>query len=267
MTERPDDTLSCREAELSLGALVLGALDADERLQVEAHVAGCPRCRDILAELAPLPGLLNRLEPEQAEAGLPRPPDRLLEVAMERAASRPTSSPSRPRPTTSRTAPGQPGPGRDDRTGDGRPRRRWWVAAAMAAAAVVLASVAVLATRGDGGEPPVAVPTGTSTGPLTDTVLWDGASSDGAIRAAVVLTPQTSGSRLSMTLTGVQPAQSCDLVIESVDGRREVTASWKATYEGAATITGSTSAWPQQISRMLVATPQGDTLLRLWPAK
>jgi hypothetical protein len=242
-TGQPQDPvtpLSCREAELSLGALVLGALDPAERSQVEVHVAGCARCRDALAELAPLPGLLNRLDAGQAEAGLPRPPERLLDAAMQQAAV---------------TA-------QDERSTS----RRWWVAAAVAAAALALASTAVLATRGQDA-PEVATPTATTTRPQAQTVLWDGESSDGAIQASVVLTPQTSGSRLLMTLTGVRSGQRCDLVIWSDDGRREVPASWQATYEGAATVTGSTTVTPQRIRRMLVTTPEGDTLLRLWPSR
>lgn len=240
--------MSCRDAELSLGALVLGALDPGERLQVEAHVAACDRCRDAVAELAPLPGLLNRLSVEQAEAGLPLAPARLLDAALEAARER-----------SEKVSPLRTGSG-----AAGSARRPWWAAAAVAAAAVVLATAGVLATKAQDATPPVAGPSPTST--RGDAVLWDGTSSDGTIRASVVLLPQEAGSRLSMTLTGVQPGQRCDLVIESTAGRREVTASWQATYDGAATITGSTTSWPSQINRMLVTTPEGDTLLQLWRA-
>jgi hypothetical protein len=243
MTGVPQDPAgpaTCRQAELSLGVLVLGALDPAERLRVEEHVAVCARCRDLLAELAPLPGLLNRLEPAQAEAGLPRPPDRLLDAAMLAAAER--------------------------RDVDRSAGRRRWLVASVAAAALVLAAGAFLATRGQ-VEPPVAAPTATSSGPRTGVVLWDGASTDGVIQASVVLTPQESGSRLSMTLSGVRSGQRCDLVIESADGPREVAATWQATYEGAANVTGSTSVPARRISRMLVTTPEGDTLLQLWPSR
>lgn len=40
---------------------MLGALDADERERVEAHLAGCAECSVELGELAPLPGLLQRV--------------------------------------------------------------------------------------------------------------------------------------------------------------------------------------------------------------
>jgi anti-sigma factor RsiW len=66
---RPDH--DCTDVEQSLGALVLGALEPAERDAVETHVRSCPRCSTLLAELAPLPGLLNRIQP--GTAGTARP--------------------------------------------------------------------------------------------------------------------------------------------------------------------------------------------------
>ena len=51
---------ACDHVEEALGALVLGALEPGERDLVETHVASCPPCAAALAELAPLPALLNR---------------------------------------------------------------------------------------------------------------------------------------------------------------------------------------------------------------
>ncbi|GAA3760350.1 anti-sigma-L factor RslA [Plantactinospora mayteni] len=45
------------------GAYVLGALSPAERAAYERHLAGCPTCREAVAELAVLPGLLGRLDP------------------------------------------------------------------------------------------------------------------------------------------------------------------------------------------------------------
>ncbi|WP_280385399.1 anti-sigma factor family protein [Nocardia wallacei] len=47
---------------------VLGALDRAERLEYEAHLAQCPRCREAVAELAGMPGLLGRVDTEVALA-------------------------------------------------------------------------------------------------------------------------------------------------------------------------------------------------------
>ncbi|MFJ8579153.1 anti-sigma factor family protein [Micromonospora sp. NPDC093277] len=45
------------------GAYVLGALAPAERAAYERHLAGCAACREAVAELAVLPGLLGRLDP------------------------------------------------------------------------------------------------------------------------------------------------------------------------------------------------------------
>jgi len=41
---------------------LLGALDADERLAYEAHLATCRRCRGSLAEISAIPPLLTGLD-------------------------------------------------------------------------------------------------------------------------------------------------------------------------------------------------------------
>jgi anti-sigma-K factor RskA len=48
------------------GAYVLGALAPAERSAYERHVAICERCRNEVAELAGLPGLLGRLDADSA---------------------------------------------------------------------------------------------------------------------------------------------------------------------------------------------------------
>lgn len=44
------------------GAYVLGALSPAERSDYERHLATCPACREAVAEIAVLPGLLGRLD-------------------------------------------------------------------------------------------------------------------------------------------------------------------------------------------------------------
>lgn len=48
-------------------AYVLGALPLPERLQYERHLADCPRCREAVAELAGIPGLLARVDDADAD--------------------------------------------------------------------------------------------------------------------------------------------------------------------------------------------------------
>jgi predicted anti-sigma-YlaC factor YlaD len=58
-------TWDCSEARLSLGVYVLGAIDPAERELVDAHVATCKDCRDELADLAGLPALLAKVNPDE----------------------------------------------------------------------------------------------------------------------------------------------------------------------------------------------------------
>ncbi|HET6212033.1 MAG TPA: zf-HC2 domain-containing protein [Micromonosporaceae bacterium] len=65
------------------GAYVLGALAPIERSGYERHLAGCAQCRDAVAVLAVLPGLLGRLDAAAAE-----------QVALEATAVEPSRLPS-----------------------------------------------------------------------------------------------------------------------------------------------------------------------------
>jgi anti-sigma factor RsiW len=62
----------CRKLRLDLGVYLVGALGAADRRAVGAHLACCAKCRDELAELAGLPGLLRRVTADAANALVPR---------------------------------------------------------------------------------------------------------------------------------------------------------------------------------------------------
>jgi hypothetical protein len=49
------------------GAYVLGALSPAERAAYERHLATCSFCREAVADIAVLPGLLGRLDPDEFE--------------------------------------------------------------------------------------------------------------------------------------------------------------------------------------------------------
>jgi hypothetical protein len=235
MTSQP--SRECRETELSLGVLVLGALEPAERPAIEAHIAACARCNAILAELAPLPGLMHRLDPfEHGPAASSQ---------SSSAQSPPQSSPPPPLPLV---------PlelrerlllaARKERT-----RRRRWVAGIAAAAVFVVLSLAAAATSGLWGHSEATVASAT-----------DARTS---VRADVRLMPDATGSELALSLTGVTPAEHCKLVAIDAQGRRDVAAAWVATYDGRATVTGHTSFRPDQITRLVVVTDAGSTLVRV----
>jgi hypothetical protein len=64
---------------VALGSYLLGALDPRERAEVELHLTGCQRCRDEVAHLAPLPGLMSRITLDEALSGPPPVDDAMLE--------------------------------------------------------------------------------------------------------------------------------------------------------------------------------------------
>lgn len=66
--------------EMDDGAYILGALAPAERAEFERHLAGCPPCRDSMAQLAVLPGLLGRLDPAAARPSATAPPSLLPRV-------------------------------------------------------------------------------------------------------------------------------------------------------------------------------------------
>jgi anti-sigma factor RsiW len=49
-------------------AYVLGSLSASDRREFESHMAGCPQCREAVAELSGVPALLSQLDREEVAA-------------------------------------------------------------------------------------------------------------------------------------------------------------------------------------------------------
>jgi anti-sigma-K factor RskA len=70
---------SCDDLRLSLGAYALDGLEPAERDAVERHLRSCEDCRRAYGRLAPLPALLDRVEPGRTVGASP---DRRLEHAV-----------------------------------------------------------------------------------------------------------------------------------------------------------------------------------------
>ncbi len=78
--------MSCFDATHALGGYLVGAIDAQERAEVDAHLAQCPACRDELASLAALPGLMSRLTVDEVLAEPLAPDGAMLERLLAAAA-------------------------------------------------------------------------------------------------------------------------------------------------------------------------------------
>ncbi|PVU83003.1 hypothetical protein DDP54_08305 [Cellulomonas sp. WB94] len=226
------DAAGTTHVRLELGALVLGALDADERARVEAHLAGCDECCAELAELAPLPGLLHRvseadvLRAFDGSTGAAEPDVDLVPAVIALA-------------------------DREARVHRATRRRRW---AVVGAAATVLGGVAIATGALQSDTPvPSAEPT---------PVVVQATDLATGVRAQVTLTSSPVGTDLALRLTGVPAGEECRLVATSGD-QRDVTASWDATYTGEATFTGSTHFAVDEIDMLVIETPAGRTLLTM----
>ena len=206
---------TCAEVHESLGALVLGALEPAEREAAEAHVRDCPPCAAELAELAPLPALLNRAAAADIEAPAAAPPQVLDRALAEVRRIQVT-------------------------------RRRRSLAVLAAAAAVVLVLAAGLVVRAIRA-PEQVVASGSSQG----------------VSARVVMTPGPSGTQLALTLSGVTPGEHCELVAVSEAGTTDVASSWVATYDGEASVTGTTAYELAEITRLDITTPEGELLVSM----
>jgi predicted anti-sigma-YlaC factor YlaD len=214
-------TLDCTEATISLGAYVVGALDHTERVDLEAHLARCPMCRDELAELAPLPGLLSRLTVDEVLAGPPA-----LDAAADGAMlDRLLAAASQERRHASRS--------------------RWLAAAAAAVLIAGAGTGAVVATRGTSGTH----------------WQQSAAAATGPVHLRVKLADNASGTKLDMTMWGVASGERCSLVAVSRDGRTETAGWWDATYAGRAHITGTTSIARRDLTQLKVVTDAGKTLV------
>jgi hypothetical protein len=188
----------CAQIRPELGVYVLGAIAPADRARVSRHLASCPRCRDEVAGLAGIPGLLRRV-PVAAAMQLsgegphdpPGPPEALLGGLLGRVAA-------------------------------ARRRRR----RSLAAAAAVLAAAAAA-----GWAPYLLQP---AAQPHRAAASWWAAAADGfdpatGGRAAVRYTPQPWGTELEASVTGIPPGTACQIWAATASGQHAAAGGWTVT--------------------------------------
>lgn len=209
----------------SLGAYALGRLDPADRAALEAHLATCGPCREELASLAPLPGLLRGIDPDALP---PRPelPDAVRDEAVRRLAA-------------------------------ARRRARWRLRAWQAvAAAAVLALVVVLAAPrlgGDGGDrpegrqlalEPVAVDATQVAGQAT-AYAWEW------------------GTTIELDLRSLPDRPAFRVVAVDDAGDRQPVGGWTATAGAQVRWRGGCGIATDALQRVEVTDPDGEVVLAL----
>ncbi|MFI0417482.1 anti-sigma factor family protein [Spongiactinospora sp. 9N601] len=252
--------MRCEEVRLSLGAHALRALDADEAVVVEAHLAECGECRAEYDELVGVTAFLGRVSAGDVAQAV-RPPravlDRMLDAGVRR-------------------------------------RRRSRVLLAAAAAAVVVAGGGVVVTtitntattqeatslsaRDSGAEE---VPGEAASDAVVPKAAPDDSAAlaqqvpaltmrgkDGKISGQVRVFAEENGSRVEVSLDGMPPGARCDLIAVGADDTKKVAggaiaAEARYTSEADYSFTGNTSLTPSEIERFEVVDAAGRLLLTL----
>lgn len=265
------------------GAYVLGALSTEDRRAFEMHMAACAACRQAVAELAGLPGLLAKVDPQVAlgldddtvafhragpgaafaGAHHPAAADAAAAGAAGAAAAGAAAAAGGGTDAGTGAHAADPAAGHGDRaassgSGSGsvvglrpgrqqrrRARRRGWIVGVAAAACAAAIAVAVVQPWDrPAPEPPAVTMTAIGGTPLT---------------AQVRLTDKAWGTSIAMTCsypTGAdqQPGRDYVYAMEVIDsaGRRSQISTWRAGPGDTSRLTGATALTHQQIRAVSV---------------
>jgi hypothetical protein len=214
------------------GPYVLGALSPAERAEYERHLAACSPCRESVAALAVLPGLLSRLDPATVAPQPITAPPTLLPRILALIASRRRAK---------------------------RLRRRWLTIAACVVAVLLAGGVGVGVRAAEHTQPPVLL---TAMRPVADNIQMD---------ARVGLTRDTNGTWVSMQCVYNSrwgDNWTMQLVVyPRTAGQGELLASWSAESDQDWQMRKFTHLTPEQIGRIEIQRSDGWTLAIWMPTQ
>jgi hypothetical protein len=217
----------CGQCRNELGVYVIGAIEPAERAQIDQHLAGCSRCRDELAGLAGLPGLLLRVPPDVARPAW-------------------TDDPGEP-------VPGPPLDRLIRRVSAIRLRRRLTAAAAALLIGLAVATGLHVLQGRLASTAAAAAPRWTD----TDT----GASAATGVRAAVRYAAQPWGTQLEVRVTGIPAGTRCQLRVINAQGQDVGAGGWIITAGSQNTWYPASAPWPAARLRAFVITAGSQTLV------
>jgi hypothetical protein len=228
--------MTCAYAELD-GAYVLGALCPSDRAAFESHLRGCDPCRESVAALAVLPGLLGRLSGETAAQLLP-------------SEDAPLSAPSTllPRLLTSAT----------HRRRRERRNRRIWAGASVLAVACLAVVVGFGVHAFDMSR----------VNPRAEMTSMQPTAVHLPVSAEIGLTPIDGGTQVHMACryeSGYQGTWTLWLVVYPVVGAPEQIGSWNASAGDEVALTAMTHYSADEISRIELRGSK-DALMTWHPA-
>ncbi len=213
------------QLRLSLGSYVLGSLDPADRATLDAHLPGCPACREELATYAALPALMSRVSIDQVHRTTPEVPPTVLNRALNTVAAERTNTVIQLR----------------------RWRRATVLSAAAAAIVAVLFGATLLHTRTS--SPPEGAPL----------IATAGVSASGS----ALLQAKPWGTALTLQLQGLPQGDSFTAWVTAPNGTRSIAATWTPAPNGRATLTGAANITDTTHATLQIM--QGDTTLLTLP--
>jgi hypothetical protein len=269
--------MTCDEVRMSLGAYVLGALEPEECVLVEAHLAECADCQAEFDELTGVSAFLGKVsESDVAQVG--RPPqvvlDRLLSAKVKRrrmtrlmlslaasvlvvalgggiwAMNRPVNESPTAAAAQSATAGSDGSSAAQDKS-------------ASADSAREAEQPHALKASPSTSEPQIML--GPSAEQKPGELRVEGTNKDGSVHATVTALAGEGGTRVKVVLSGVARGTHCRLDVIGPGGNRERAGNWivvKTAHDepdGFAT----TTMRPEEISRFEIATAGGRVLLSI----
>lgn len=226
------------------GAYVLGALSPSERASYERHLATCSFCREAVADIAVLPGLLGRLDPDDfaklLDPTLTAPPTQRNRVPALMTAAQTTRRRERER------------------------ERRQLVGAALAAACLALVAGIGAVFFFDPDPAPTAPTTLAVSAPTT--VAMRPVAEEVALKAGVNLTETEWGTKVYMECDYAKDAPSPKsytfrLMAYGPDDEVEQVGSWVAAPGAEVKMTGMTRFSGGSLNRLELIRFDGKALL------
>ncbi|GII57517.1 hypothetical protein Pth03_59060 [Planotetraspora thailandica] len=247
--------MTCEDVRMSLGVYVLGALDAEEAAEVEAHLDGCPECAAELMELSGLPAMLARVSEEDITHAA-APPRAMLDRLVVVSARRSRWSRIMLGLAASLVVAALGG-------------SAWLVSARGGVATSAPASTSDTAQAAAGSPAP---PTANQSTKALDAPAdapaeaqaggLEREGSNGGVRLSVRLVSESGGTRVVSWVRGVPAGTVCRLWAVGKDGTRSPAGSWevpKGGYRGA--YEASTELPLSQIQSLVLSTSDGRGLV------
>lgn len=203
------------------GAYALGALDPDDRRRFERHLADCARCATEIRILAPIPGLLAHVEPDDLEAAIRPETADAIARQVQRAERRLHAS-----------------------------RGRWRLAAITSAAALLITAGLAVAVRSGGSVDP------DDDGRTAATVM-----SSLAQTTDVTTTTRGWGTQIDLAVTGLPQRSRYQLWAIDDDGTWSIAATWGPTDSGRARVTGATATPTDELGRLVITSDDPDDVI------